>query len=117
MLKGRLRGPLRCRRVENRDPAHVAWARAEAELDGLVMRVEKDRERVANDPLAALAGFRDLRARQGHAEALHVAGPPVFVVHLGAVGLQPMNVFDFSGVNLAALEKMAPAKDRLRLAQ
>ena len=38
--------------VEHARPAHIAPARAEAELDRLVVRVEKDRERVAGDALA-----------------------------------------------------------------
>ena len=46
-----------------------------------------------------------------------MAGIPIGIGHLGAVGFDPVEVFDVRAVDGAALEKMAAAEDRLRLAQ
>src|SRR5436190_1775536 len=92
--------------IEDAGPAQVATARAKMELDRLMMRVEENGKRVADDALALAAHFSDLIAGQAHAEAAGVAGVPIVIVHFGSVGLDPVKVFDIRAVDRAPLEKM-----------
>src|SRR4029450_12875408 len=83
----------------------------------LVMSVEKDGERIANNPLAMFINFGDLIARQHNAEAPRISHVPIDVSHFCTVGLEPVEVFDLRAMNRATLKKMATAEDRLRFAQ
>jgi hypothetical protein len=81
------------------------------------MSVEKDGERIANNPLAMFINFGDLIARQHHAEAPRISHVPIAVSHFCAVGLEPVEVFGLRAMNRPALKKIASAEDRLRFAQ
>src|SRR4029450_3747501 len=81
------------------------------------MSVEKDGERIANNPLAMFINFGDLIARQHHAEAPRISDVPIGVSHFCAVGLEPVEVLDFLAVNRATLKKVPPAKGGLCLAK
>ena len=68
--------------VEHASPARVAPARAEAEVDHLVVRVQENCKSLAGDAFAVITDFVDLVARQPHAEAAGVAGIPIGIAHL-----------------------------------
>src|SRR4030095_16350062 len=79
------------------------------------MSVEKEGERIANNPLAMFINFGDLIARQHHAEAPRISHVPIGVSHFCAVGLEPVEVFDLRAINLPTLKKIASATSRICL--
>jgi hypothetical protein len=79
--------------------------------------VEKDGEGIADDSLAMISNLGNLITDRTHAKTPCKARRPIPIGHLGPIGLEPVEVFDFRAVNRATLKKMAPAEDRLRFAQ
>ena len=64
------------------------------ERDRLVVGVEQQQQRVADDRFAALVHVADQVAGQAHAQALDEAGVPGVVGHLLAGRVEPGNVLD-----------------------
>ena len=82
-----------------------------------MVAVEEQQEIVVADGLAALVALLHGIAAQIDAETAREIVCPLFVVHLVAVGLEPVDVLDARAVDGAALEEVAAAEDRVFAAQ
>src|SRR5215472_2363431 len=82
-----------------------------------MVRVEENEERIAYDAPAMLICFLDLISHQPHGQALGMVRVPVGVCHFGSARSEPVEILHVKAMNRAALEKVAPPKDRILSSQ
>ena len=98
--------------VSHRSSGVVAGSTNET---AILVGVEQQQQRVADDPLAALVDLVDRVAVQPDAEPADVGRVPRVVGHLAARRVEPRDVLDVGAADAAALEELAAAQHRVLL--
>src|SRR5689334_22365135 len=99
--------------VDQELPPEARPMRRQDERQRLVMRVEDNQDRVADESVAAIVELFDGVAREAQPEAARLGIVPVVLGHLLTVEPKPGQVLDLRAADLPALKKMAPAQHRL----
>ena len=87
------------------------------ERDSLMVRIEENEERVADDAPAVLVCFVDLVFHQAHPKAPGMSRVPVGIFHFCPAGRKPIEILHLKTMNRTALEEVPSPKDRILSAQ